>query len=121
MDSILITNLEAIGHIGVKDDERAIPQVLVINLRAKADFSKAALSDDVADAVNYSSVVKHIKKIVAETNYYLLEALSYRIIQELFDEYPVDEICIKIEKKHRVANTQYVGIEMCRKRKDCFN
>ena len=118
MDTIIITDLEAIGHIGVKEDERAIPQVLLINFRAKANFSKAIKTDNVNDTNNYASIAKRIKSIVQETNFHLLEALGDHIMRVLFEEFDLDEITLRIEKPHRVTNTLLVGIEMTRKSKD---
>lgn len=118
MDTIIITDLETIGHIGVKEDERAIPQILLINLRAKADFSKAILSDAVEDTQNYASIAKNIKKVVRETQYHLLEALGEHLMRDLFRSFNLKEITLRIEKPHRVANTRLVGIEMTRKAED---
>ncbi len=118
MDTLLITDLEAVAHVGVKEDERSVPQILLINLRANADFSKAAISDDVEDTNSYATMAKTIKKVVAETQYHLLEALAHHILKELFAQFDLKEACIRIEKPHRVANTRLVGIEMTRQAED---
>ena len=115
MDTLLITDLDAIAHIGVKEDERSVPQILLINVKAIADFNKAAHSDCVEDTNSYSAIAKRIKKIVSETRYHLLEALAHHILRELFQTFDLKEITIRIEKPHRVANTRLVGIEMTRK------
>lgn len=114
MDTLLITDLEVMAHVGVKDDERSVPQVLLINLRAQADFSKAALSDDVEDTNSYATMVKVIKSVVNETSYHLLEALAHHILSVLFTQFYLREITIRIEKPQRVADTRLVGIEMTR-------
>lgn len=115
MDIIRITDLEAIGYIGVKDGERANPQILLINFHGVYDLSKAMQTDNVSDTINYSTIAKRIKTIVAETKYHLLEALANHIMRELFHEFSFSEITLRIEKPHRVANTQLVGIEITRK------
>lgn len=115
MDIIRITDLEAIGYIGVKDDERANPQILLINFHGVYDLSKAMQTDNVSDTINYSTIAKRIKAIVAETKYRLLEALANHIMRELFYEFSFSEITLRIEKPHRVANTRLVGIEITRK------
>ena len=115
MYTIIITDLEAIGHVGVKEDERSTPQILLINLRAISDFTKAIKSDDVNDTNNYATISKRIKTIVRETKYHLLESLSDHIMRVLFEEFNLEEITLRIEKPHRVANIQLVGIEMTRK------
>ena len=94
MDTLLITDLEAIAHIGVKEDERSVPQTLLINVKAVADFNKAAQSDCVEDTNSYSAIAKHIKKIVSETRYHLLEALAHHILRELFQAFDLKEITI---------------------------
>jgi len=120
MDTIIITDLEAIGHIGVKEDERALPQGLLINLRAKANFSKAIKSDDVNETNNYATIAKSIKSAVKETNFHLLETLGDHIIRMLFETFALEEITLRIEKPNRVANTRLVGIEMTRRFDDYF-
>ncbi len=121
MDTLLINDLEVEAYVGVKDDERSVPQILVINLRAQADFSKAALSDDVTDTNSYATMAKVIKKVVAETSYHLLEALAHHILRELFGQFDLKEITVRIEKPRRVSNTRSVGIEMTRKAEDFLN
>ena len=115
MDTLLITDLEVEAYVGVKDDERSVPQILLINLRAQADFDKAALSDDVTDTNSYATMAKVIKRVVAETSYHLLEALAHHILRELFSQFDLKEVTVRIEKPNRVANTRFVGIEMTRK------
>lgn len=118
MDTLLITDLEVEAHVGVKEDERSVLQILLINLRAEADFNKAALSDDVLDTNSYATMVKVIKKVVSDTSYHLLEALAYHILRDLFSQFELKKITVRIEKPNRVANTRLVGIEMTRKAED---
>ena len=61
MDQVFIRDLVARGIIGVNDWEREKPQEILINVILFADLSKAGVSDDIKDCVNYRTVAKKVQ------------------------------------------------------------
>ena len=83
LDRIHIVDLEVPGILGIKPDERINEQTLRINVTMWADTRPAAVSDDIADAVNYRTVAKaiiaHIREGDPERQ---VNFVSYRPVTE---------------------------------------
>ena len=116
MDKILITGLIANGTIGVGEVEREFPQELLIDVEIDYPLDKAGISDDINDSINYSSMAKLIRKVVRETQHFLLEALAASIVEAIFAATPAQAITLRIEKANFVSKTAKVGIQIRRQR-----
>ncbi len=114
MDKIIITDLRAIGIIGVKSPERDQPQTLLLNIILYKDLKKAGLTDKIENTVSYSAVAKSVSARVAETQFHTLEALGEDLAYLLLSRYGVEAVSIRIEKPEFVANTSRVGVEIFR-------
>lgn len=116
MDKILITGLIVNGTIGVGEIEREYPQELLIDVEIEYPLEKAGKSDDINDSINYSSMAKLIRKVVRETQHFLLEALAASIVEAIFDATPAQAVTLRIEKANFVSKTAKVGIQIRRQR-----
>ncbi len=116
MDKILITGLIVNGTIGVGEIEREYPQELLIDVEIEYPLEKAGKSDDINDSINYSSMAKLIRKVVRETQHFLLEALAASIVEAIFEASPAQAVTLRIEKANFVSKTAKVGIQIRRQR-----
>lgn len=116
MDKILISGLIANGTIGVGDAEREFPQELMIDVEIEYPLDKAGKSDDIKDSINYASMAKLIRKVVRETQHFLLEALADSIVEAIFSATPAQAVTLRIEKANFVSKTAKVGIQIRRQR-----
>lgn len=80
-DSLIIRNLELQCVIGAEDWEHLMPQRVVVDIELRGDFSAAADSDDLKDAVDYREVCARAIEVAEEGEYRLLETLADRIAQ----------------------------------------
>ena len=103
--------------IGVYDWERRIRQPVVIDLEMGTDISRAAASDDVADALDYKSVSKRVQQFVGESSFLLVETLTERIASLVLDEFPVPWVRVKLNKIGALRGAAGVGIVIERRRK----
>lgn len=78
-DRLVVRGLELRCVIGVEDWERLMPQRVVVDIELKGDFSAAAESDDLEDAVDYRAVCVAAVEVAMEGEYRLLELLADRI------------------------------------------
>ena len=62
--NILLKNLMFYGFHGAFEHERELGQRYYLDVQMEVDFDKAALSDDLSDAVNYVEIYNLIKDIV---------------------------------------------------------
>jgi hypothetical protein len=56
MSRIRIADLEVFYHVGVTQEERAMPQRLLLTIGMSGDFSLAEMSDDLTKTIDYAMV-----------------------------------------------------------------
>jgi dihydroneopterin aldolase len=75
-DVIRITGLTLHGYHGVFDEEKRDGQTFVIDLAIALDAKHAQATDDVANTVDYSTVVAAVAGIVTGESFDLIETLA---------------------------------------------
>ena len=78
-DRLIIRDLELQCVIGAEDWEHLMPQRVVVDIELRGDFSAAANSDSLADAVDYREVCTSAIEVAEDGVYRLLEVLADRI------------------------------------------
>lgn len=98
MSVISIENMEFYAYHGCFEEERKIGTHFQIDLSLEVDTSKAEVSDNIEDTVNYQSVYQVVKKEM-ETPSHLLEHVGRRILNAVQKEFPsVSYAWLKIRK-----------------------
>ena len=108
----LILNLK----LGYYDFEKATPQKVKFSLEANYEDKKPTNDKDLKSIVNYSKLVKLIKKLVKNKHYNFLETLAEDVFDELFKDKRIDKISLKIEKLEIMKDCSSVGIQISKKR-----
>ncbi len=114
MDKIIITNLRAMGILGIKQAERENPQELLINCTLFKDIRKAAMTDSILETINYSTVAKHILAMVANSQFYTVEALCETLCTQLLKYFRPGAVRLRVEKTQVVKAADRVGVEIFR-------
>ena len=112
MDKIFIKDLLLRGIIGINEDERVNKQDIVINITIFADTRKAAVTDDIADAVNYRTITKRIIEHVEGSADFLVEKLVNDIARIILTEFAAERVIVRVEKPGALRFAQSVGIEI---------
>lgn len=98
MNFISIDNMEFYAFHGCFEEEQAIGTRFLVNLRMKVDTSKAQLSDDLNDTVNYLAVYQTVKREMMKPSH-LLEHVGRRIGVAVRNEFPsVEGVWVKVSK-----------------------
>lgn len=97
-DLVRIQGLSLKTRIGVSDEERATPQSVLIDVDLYTDASKAGASDDLADTVDYGSVVVAIAELVGSGEKKLIEGLAEEIAQMLLKTAGVGRVAVEVRK-----------------------
>lgn len=96
---ILIENLDIYAYHGVFAEEERLGQRFLIDLVLDADLRRAALSDDLADTVDYGRAVAIVSEAFTSRRFQLLETAAKGMADALFAAFPpVTRIAIILRK-----------------------
>lgn len=112
MDKVFINQLQVNAIIGVYDHEKEVKQPLFFDLEMWTDFGQAAATDDVKYVVDYAKVSARIIEHTQAQPVELLETLAEQLSTIIFNEFPVYQLRLRINKPHAVLEAQSVGIEI---------
>ena len=102
-----------LGYYGFeKDKSQKVKFTLEIDYRDK----KPTNDKDLKSIVNYSKIVRLIKKLVKNKHYNFLETLAEDVFDELFKDRRIDKITLQIEKLEIMKDCSSVGIQISKKR-----
>ena len=112
MDTIFIRDLEVQTVIGTLPEERLAPQKLILNLEIYTDMTRAAVSDDLRDAVDYSHIESLVKTTAEESSYALLEALAGRLCAVVKVLPGVAKVRITVDKPGAAKYARSIAVQM---------
>ena len=118
MDKIMIKGLRVYAYHGVNQEEKEKGQPFELDITLGVDTRAAGQSDDLAQTVNYSKVSKRVvAEMLAEKND-LIERAAERVAQIILEEYPVEEVTVRLKKPRApvAADFEYVAVEITRRR-----
>ena len=111
-DVVFIKGLKVEAVIGVFNWERAITQPLLIDIALETDISRAAVSDDVSDALSYKEVCDDVSEWCQAIQAKLLEHLAGQISDRLFAKYDCQKITLSIAMPTAIAQADAVGVQI---------
>jgi dihydroneopterin aldolase len=101
MDCVSLRDLAVPAVIGVRDWERHVTQTLLFSVDmvpAGDGVRKAAETDDLADALDYSAVARTIAAVVAEGRFRLIETAAERVAARLLADHAVAWLRLEVRK-----------------------
>ena len=104
---VSVKDLSVPAVIGVHDWERETEQTLIISVDMAADVRKAAASDDLADALDYSAVAETITAVLREGQFRLIETAAERVAECLLADYNLTWLRLEVRKP--MANAAYTA------------
>ncbi len=112
MDIIFLRELTVTTLIGVYEWEKRVPQTLQIDLDIALPNSRACISDDINDALDYSQVAQHIQTVLSEGHFSLLETLAEHIAQIILKDFHAPWVKVSVAKLQAIRNCRMVGISI---------
>lgn len=112
--SIFLKDICCYAYHGVAPQENIIGNEYIINLKLKVNISRAMRTDDVEDTVNYAEIHEAVKAEMAIPSK-LLEHVSGRIVDKLFEKFPdIEEIELRLSKRNPPmgADIDAAGVEL---------
>ena len=98
MDIIRLNSISLFAYHGIESQERELGHRFTLDVELRADLSKAAQSDELADTIDYAAVLHSITAAFTGRAYHLLEHAAWNVMRVLFKEFPAEEIRIRIRK-----------------------
>ena len=112
MDIIFLRELKVETLIGVYPWEKRVPQNLRLDLEIALPNSHACHSDDIADAIDYAEIVRHIQSTLRSRHFNLLEALAEHIAQILLTDFKSPWVKVSVAKLNAISGNRMVGISI---------
>lgn len=106
MNRIFFHDVEVFARHGVDDIEKQYDQRFLISVIADYDASRAMISDDISDAVNYAILLNVVKSTVMTTSFALLERLARHLADVIFEKFDKIMSLEIIIKKFPIALTE---------------
>ena len=109
-DCVSIRDLSVSAVIGVHNWERETEQTLIFSVDlvpATSYLRRAAATDDLADALDYSAVASTIAAVVRDGKFHLIETAAERVAERLLADFPVSWLRLEVRKP--IANASYTA------------
>ena len=111
-DRLSVTGIEAFGHHGVFDHERRDGQVFRVDLVLGLDTTAAAVSDDLADTVDYGGLVGRVRAAVETEPVDLIETLAQRIAEVCLTDERVQWTEVTVHKPHAPIDATFTDVAL---------
>jgi dihydroneopterin aldolase len=98
VDRIALRGVEARGRHGWFPRERDEGQPFRVDVSLGIDTRKAAVSDDLADTVNYGALAERVAGVVAGEPVNLIETLAQRIADVCLHDARVSDVEVTVHK-----------------------
>lgn len=119
--TILIEGLEIYGYHGFFSEEERLGQRFTLDLALSTDIRASAISDALADTVDYGRVVAVATQAFSQKRYKLLEAAARAVAHAVLSEFPgVARVKVTLRKPSPPipATLAAVGISLDFRRED---
>jgi dihydroneopterin aldolase len=111
-DELSVTGVECFAHHGVFDFERREGQVFVVDLVLGIDTRPAASSDDLAETVNYGTLVADVKAAVERDPVDLIETVAQRIADVCLLDTRVEWARVTLHKPDAPIDATYSDVAL---------
>ena len=117
-DKIVISAIDCVAAIGVTPEERTIKQRLSIDVEILTDAARAAHSDSLRDALDYSRIATLVMEVCRSRDFHLIETLAELLASRILADFPTPQVRIIVRKLSPVVEPRvsHVSIEIVRSR-----
>ena len=113
-DKVIIRDLEVECIAGIRKRERTERQKVYVTAEIYTGTKKAAKSSNIKDTINYSSLIRNIKKLLINKKYLLLETMAEDIAKLILKDKKANKAKVLVKKPKAVAKGKYAAIEIKR-------
>ena len=112
-DLIRITGIKGFGYHGVFESERTNGQDFYVDVELEVDLTRASVSDDVKDTINYAEVTDLVVEEITTNPVSLIEKLAGRIAERIKITFAQSaRVTVTVHKPQAPVNTQVKDISV---------
>jgi dihydroneopterin aldolase len=117
-DKIVISAIDCVAAIGVTPEERTIKQRLSIDVEILTDAARAAHSDSLKDALDYSKIATMVMEVCRSRDFHLIETLAELLAGQILADFPTPQVRVLVRKISPVVEPRvsHVSVEIVRSR-----
>jgi dihydroneopterin aldolase len=97
-DRIDLTGIEVYAKHGVLDREQEKAQVFRVDVTAFTDLSIPGQTDDLSDALDYSTLALEVREVVGSESHKLIETVAGRVAEAVLAHHQVTRAVVTIHK-----------------------
>jgi dihydroneopterin aldolase len=118
VDKIVIKGLRVFAYHGVNPEEKENGQTFELDITLHTDLSRAGMTDDLNDTINYASVAKLASAVMLQEKNDLIERAAARVADAILENYPTEAVTVLLKKPETPmkADFDFVGVEITRTR-----
>ncbi len=109
---LTLKKLSVICVIGTEPHERVKDQFIELTIDIGLQDKACLMTDSLADAIDYTEVVRLCEQTAHQGRYHLLEALAYAIAKNIVDLYSLRWVRVRAFKPRTMANLEGSEIEV---------
>jgi dihydroneopterin aldolase len=116
-DLIEIKGIKSFGYHGVFESENIIGQDFYVDVVLEIDLTRASVSDDVSDTVNYAEITDLVVEEITGERVALIEKLAGRIAERIRSSYlQITSVSVTVHKPQAPVSAQVEDISVTIKR-----
>ena len=112
MDTLHISALSIMTHIGIHAWEQRILQQLLLDIRMSTDFTTC--NDQLAKTIDYDQLCQSVTAFVESKSFNLIETVAENVAQLIKDEFNLTQITISVSKPHAIKNAGNICVTITR-------
>ena len=109
---LLVRDLVLAARIGIHPHEHQAPQRVRLNLDLEVAESSQPLADDLAQVVDYETLIERVRGLVASRHVNLVETLAEQVAALCLDDARVRSARVRVEKLDAIPDAAAVGVEI---------
>ena len=112
-DSIRINGIKGFGYHGVFESENIAGQEFFVDIALELDLTRASVTDDVSDTVNYAEITDLVVEEVTGDRVVLIEKLAARIADRIKKSYSqIVTVSVTVHKPQAPVNAEVRDISV---------
>jgi dihydroneopterin aldolase len=118
MDKIFLQDLRVDAVIGIWEWERRVRQTVSLDIELATDVKRAAATDNIAQALDYKTIAKHLIGVVESSQFQLVETLAETLARIVVSEFGVAWVRLSVSKPGAIEGSKNVGVIIERSTED---